>query len=79
MLDLSKHKWRQIDKSIEELETDEIRIVRPIDDEYIPIDCPVCQHLFAEIADIEAYKRHKMCKTCELDNWSKLYSNKEKQ
>ena len=79
MLDLSKDKWKAIDKSVEEFENEEIRIIRPIDDEYIPIDCPVCQRLFAEIDDIEAYKRHKMCKTCELDNWSKLYNNKEKE
>jgi hypothetical protein len=35
--------------------------------------------MVSEIDDIEAYKRHKMCKTCELDNWSKLYNNKEKE
>jgi hypothetical protein len=74
MLDLSKAKWKLIDKSTEEFETDTVRIVRSIDDEYIPIDCPICQNLFNSSDDVDAYKRHKMCKTCELDKWSELYN-----
>jgi hypothetical protein len=74
MLDLSKDKWKVLDKSVEEFENEYIRIIRPINDEAISIDCPECQRLLGEIEDIEAYKRHKMCKNCELDNWSKLYN-----
>ncbi len=76
MLDLNKEKWKVIDKSVEEFENEYIRIIRPINDEIIPIDCPCCLKLLSDIDDIEAYKRHKICKTCELDNWAKLYNNK---
>ena len=74
MLDLNKEKWTQTDKSVEEFENDYIRIIRPINDEVISIDCPECKNLLSDINDIDAYKRHKMCKTCELDNWQKLYN-----
>jgi len=74
MLDLSKVQWKAIDKGTEEFETDLLRIIRPINDEYIPIDCPICENLFSSSDDVEAYKRHKMCKTCELDKWSELYN-----
>ncbi len=74
MLDLSKEKWKVLDKSVEEFENEYIRIIRPINDEAISIDCPECQSLLGDIEDIETYKRHKMCKNCELDNWTKLYN-----
>ncbi len=35
MLDLSKDKWKVLDKSVEEFENEYIRIIRPIDDEAI--------------------------------------------
>ena len=45
MLDLNKEKWKQTDKSVEEFEDDYIRIIRPINDEVISIDCPECKNL----------------------------------
>ncbi len=73
MLDLNKE-WKKLDNSVEELENEYIRIIRPINDDVVSIDCPKCKRLLGDIDDVEAYKRHKMCKTCELDNWSKLYN-----
>ena len=78
MLDLNKENWKKIDKSVEELENEYIRIIRPVNDEYIPIDCPKCNMLLTGAEDIQAYKRHQMCNECELINWNTLNHNSNK-
>ena len=50
-LDLNKEKWTQTDKSVEEFENDYIRIIRPINDEVISIDCPECKNLLSEMEE----------------------------
>ncbi len=73
MLDLNKKEnWKAIDKNTEEYETNDIRFVRPVNDESIPVDCPECSSLFRNIEDIETYKKYKMCSDCAQDNYYKL-------
>jgi len=72
MLDLTKDKWKTLDNDFVEIETNDIRILKHKDWEDIPIDCPQCNNLFGGAEDVEAFKRHKMCESCELNNWAKL-------
>jgi len=73
MLDLNK-KWNKIDNNFESFENDEIKIIKPINDEKIPIDCPKCSNLFSGLEDVQAFKRNGVCENCELIYWVELHN-----
>jgi hypothetical protein len=75
MLNIDNEKWQKIDKSLECVEKNNIRFVRPIGYKPIDISCSFCNKLIATVDDVQTMKEAKVCENC-YDMY--YYHNKEK-
>jgi formylmethanofuran dehydrogenase subunit E len=68
-------KWNKIDKNEEESFINNIKFIRPINDNPISLDCNNCKELISTVDDVESAKDKSICKLC-YDLY--YYPNKEK-
>jgi hypothetical protein len=76
MLDLNnKDDWKKIDDKFEEVTINNVKFIREIGDEALPLDCPICKKIICCVEDVEKLKKENCCDNCHLTYY---FTNKEK-
>lgn len=72
---INNNNWKKIDDENEELILNNVKYIKPINDELINIFCEICNNVISQQNDVESMRNNNCCSECFLTYY---YTNKEK-